>query len=328
MKRRQILLLAAVSTALAAVGRGRTKAQTAPPDAAELLASAPFDSQSFNRLFQHDYAEVNEIRLHYVSGGQGTPLVLLHGYPQTWYGWRKVMPRLAQNYRLIVPDLRGLGESSRPVDGDYTKKAVAADIHQLMQQLGLDRFAVAGQDMGGPVAYALAALYPESVTKLIAIDTGIPNFGLEEAMNPAAGGSWHFGFFAVPQFPELLTRGREVEFLTQFAFRSHYVYQQAAITDADIAEYLRSYSTADGMSAGFGYYRAFAQDRLDNQAQPKLKLSVLAVGGRKGLGEFTAQDMRNAAENVASVIIEDCGHFVYDEQPEALANTMLSFLND
>jgi pimeloyl-ACP methyl ester carboxylesterase len=313
MKRRAMLALSLGTVATASIGRFQS------------VNAAP--NRSSSSAFNHEFVEVNDIRLHYVRAGKGTPIVLLHGYPQTWYGWRKVIPLLAQNYTVIVPDMRGLGQSSRPADGDYTKKNVAVDIYQLMQRLGYARFAVAGQDMGGPVAYALAARYPEAITSLVAIDTGIPNFGLEAAMNPAEGGSWHFGFFATPTFPEMLTRGREVEFLTQFAFRSPYVYQQAAVTDADIAEYLRSYSTPEGMSAGFGYYRAFAQDRLDNQAfSRKLTLPVLAIGGEHGLGEFTAVNLRNAAENVKSAIIKDCGHFVYDEQPEALANEILTFL--
>lgn len=283
MQRRQIMILGVGALAADSAGLSPPATLQTPP-------------AGFDQTFKPDFAQVNDIRLHYVSGGTGIPVVLLHGYPQTWYGWRKVMPTLAQTYRVVAPDMRGLGESSRPKDGDYTKKRVAEDIYQLMQQLGYDRFFVAGQDMGGPVAYALTVMHPESVIKLVAIETGIPAFGLEAAMNPAEGGSWHFGFFAAPEVPELLIRGREVKFLTQFAFRSPSVYQQSAVTDADIAEYLRSYSTPEGMSTGFGYYRAFAQDRIDNRelGRTKLAMPVLAIGGSQGGGlrEFTENSLR------------------------------------
>jgi pimeloyl-ACP methyl ester carboxylesterase len=284
----------------------------------------------FNKTFKHYFVEVNGLRLHYVMGGKGEAVVLLHGYPQTWYGWRKVMPLLAQKYTVIVPDMRGLGQSSRPQDGDYTKKSVADDIYQLTRILHLARLYVAGQDMGGPVAYAFAAQHPQAVIKMVQIDTGIPGFGLEAAMNPAQGGSWHFGFFAAPEFPEMLTKGREKAFLTKFAFRSPYVYQKSSITEADIDTYLRSYVAPGGMTAGFGYYRAFPQDAKDNRelGKTKLTLPVLAVGGEHGLGNFTLDNMKLCAENVRGVLIKECGHFVYDEQPEQLAKEMMTFFQE
>ncbi|WP_407900217.1 alpha/beta fold hydrolase [Scytonema sp. NUACC26] len=237
------------------------------------------------------------------------------------------MPTLAERYRLYVPDMRGLGESSRPADGDYTKKAVADDVYKLLQSLGIDRVYVAGQDMGAPVAYSLAAQHPDLVAAVALIDSGIPGLGLEAAMNPAQGGSWHFGFFAAPEFPEMLTKGREKEFLTKFAFRSHYVYRQEAITDADIEEYLRSYVAPGGMSAGFGYYRAFAQDAIDNATLGKtpLLMPFLAVGGDKGSGNFMLTNVARTASNVRGVILENCGHFVYDECPVELSQQLLSF---
>jgi pimeloyl-ACP methyl ester carboxylesterase len=240
------------------------------------------------------------------------------------------MPTLAQKYTVVAPDMRGLGESSRPSDGDYTKKRVADDIYKLIQQLGYSRVYLAGQDMGGPVAYALAALHPALVIKLVQIESGIPGFGLEAAMDPAHGGSWHFGFFATPVFPEMLTRGREKEFLTRFAFRGNYVFQQTAITEADIDEYLRSYTNPEGMAAGFGYYRAFAQDANDNReiGKTQLKMPVLAIGGdRNATGDFTESNMRRVADDVKGIILKDCGHFVYDEQPEALVREMLAFFD-
>ena len=318
--KRFFFLLAALAVLTGASGEP-TDAQNAP------AKFAAFDKTAFEKTFTHRFADVNGIHLHYVIGGKGEPVLLLHGYPETWYGWRRVMPALAEKYTVIVPDMRGLGQSGKPADGNYTKANVAADMFALLQKLSYSHVYVAGQDMGGPVAYALAATHPEMVTKLVEIETGIPGFGLESAMNPAAGGSWHFGFFAAPDIPEMLTKGHEQEFFTKWAFRGQYVVRKDTFSDADINEYLRYYTQPGGMTAGFGYYRAFAQDAKDNAelGKTKLTLPVLTVGADKSFGDFTLKNMQAAAVNVRGVIIPNCGHFVYDEQPDALVGLMQDF---
>ncbi|MBD1869041.1 alpha/beta hydrolase [Cyanobacteria bacterium FACHB-471] len=301
------------------------------PQTVDMSRSIAANEENFNARFTHHMTEVNGIRLHYVTGGQenrNETVVLLHGYPQTWYGWRKVMPTLAERYTVIVPDMRGLGESSRPDDSDYTKKVVADDIYKLLQSLEVDRIYVTGQDMGAPVTYSLAAQHPDMVAAVALIDSGIPGFRLEAAMDSADGGTWHFGFFAAPKFPEMLTEGREKEFLTKFAFRSPYVYRQETVTDADIDKYLRSYITPGDMSAGFGYYRAFAQDAKDNAInETLLSMPFLAIAGEKGTGNFTLTNIAQAASNVRGVILQNCGHFVYDECPSELSQQLLSFFD-
>ena len=314
--------------ALLALGLTALGAPATAQTTAEASAATPFDAKDFSRTFSHHFAAVNGIRLHYVMGGQGDPIVLFHGYPETWYDWRKVMPLLAKHYTVIAPDMRGLGESSIPADGDYTKKTVADDIYKLVHSLGLRRVFLVSQDMGAPVAVDYAALHPDEVRGLVFIDSGIPGYGLEQAMDTAHGGAWHFGFFAAPEFPEMLTRGREREFLTAFAYRGHYVYQKAAFTEADITEYVRHYTKPGGMTAGFGYYRAFAQDAKDNLeilGKAKLTLPILAVGGEHGLGEFGKKNLDTVATNVTGLIIKDCGHFVNEEKPDELSQAMLAF---
>ena len=225
--------------------------------------------------------------------------------------------------------MRGLGDSSRPADGDYTKKSVAEDLYQLVVRLGYKQASVVGQDMGGPVAIAYAAAHPGAVKKAVFIESGIPGEGLEAAMDTAHGGAWHFGFFASPDIPEMLIQGREKEFYTAWAFQGAFVRHKEAFPPDVIDEYVRHYSSPGAMSAGFGYYRAFAQDAKDNGvifSKAKLTMPVLAVGADHSFGEFTAKNARNVATDVESVIIEDCGHFVNEEQPEALAKVLRTFL--
>lgn len=174
------------------------------------------DSQA--ETIRSESFQVNDQRVHMLVGGDGPPVLLLHGYPETSHAWRKVMPELATTFRVVAPDLRGLGQSSRPATG-YDKKTVAEDIWGLTRVLGLEDFALVSADMGGPVAFWLAMAHPEAVSHFVFIESGLPGFGLEQLMDIAHGGSWHFGFFMAPEYPEILTAGREREFLRKFAYR-------------------------------------------------------------------------------------------------------------
>ena len=157
--------------------------------------------------FEHHYAEVGEVMLHYVTLGSGPPVVLLHGWPQTWYEWRLVMPRLAERFTVIAPDLRGLGDSSRPLTG-YDKRTVANDVWRLVTEtLGHRTFHLVGHDWGGPTAYALAATHPEAVTKLAIVDVVIPGDGGDFSQG---GRRWHHQFHITPDLPEALRGGLRV----------------------------------------------------------------------------------------------------------------------
>src|SRR5919108_3258925 len=200
--------------------------------------------------FYHHMASVNGIQLHYVIGGQGDPVVLLHGWPQTWYEWRHIMPVLAKNYTVIAPDLRGLGDSSKPVTG-YDGKTVAEDIHQLVAQLGFNNIFIVGHDVGAPVAFSYAAAHPSEVKSLVILD--VPITGLGSAINSTR--LWHVPFHMVRDIPETLVEGKEREYLTWF-YRN-YSYNPDAITKEDIDEFVSHYSAPGRMRAGFEYYRAF-----------------------------------------------------------------------
>jgi pimeloyl-ACP methyl ester carboxylesterase len=245
-------------------------------------ADAPSETRLMSDIVEaeHGYADIHGVRLHYLTAGKGPPVVLLHGCPETSYAWRHVIPRLAPHASLVVPDLRGLGFSSRPTSG-YEKHVIAADVAALMKMLGHGRYAVVGHDMGAVVAYALAATERATVSGLTAIDVMLPGAGFEEAMLDFTKGQglWHYPFSMARDIPEMLVAGKERAYLSHF-----YAGASAnpdAISPADIDEYLRSYAAPGGMRAYFEYYRATPADiqfTRESSAQ-KLDIPVHVIGG-------------------------------------------------
>lgn len=282
--------------------------------------------------FNHHYAEIGEVMLHYVTLGSGSPVVLLHGWPQTWYEWRLVMPKLAEKFTVIAPDLRGLGDSSRPLSG-YDKRTVANDVWCLVtEKLGHATFHLVGHDWGGPTAYALAASHPEAVTRLAIVDVVIPGDGGDFSQ---AGRRWHHQFHMTPDLPEALVTGRERTYLQWFY--QTFAYRPGAIDEAALDEFVRTYSQPGALRAGFNYYRAMIEDAKVNAAQLatgfRLPMPVLAVGGGvsyphgRGRGADVEASMRRVATDVRGAVIPECGHFVPEEAPEALSRLLLEFLD-
>ncbi len=277
----------------------------------------------------HDFADLGEVLIHYVTAGTGPAVVLLHGWPQTWWEWRHVIPALAERYTVIAPDLRGLGDSSRPLAG-YDKKTVAEDVWRLVRErLGHESFFLVGHDWGGPTAYALAAAHPEAVRRLAILDVVIHGSGGDFSQG---GRRWHHQFHLTPDLPEALTAGREEIYLGWF-YRS-FAYRPDAIGPLDLAEYLRTYREPGAMRAGFAYYRALPQDIADNQAsiaRLKLPMPVLAMGGAvgyphaRGRGSEPEQSLRLVASDVRGAILPDCGHFIPEEAPDLLREHLLAF---
>jgi pimeloyl-ACP methyl ester carboxylesterase len=276
-------------------------------------------------VLEHHTTRVKDVLLHYVTFGRGEPVVLLHGWPQTWYEWRKIMPALAERYTVIAPDMRGLGDSSKPATG-YDKRTVAADIYELVRQLGFERIFLVGHDWGGPVAYAYACAHPEDVRKLVILDVPIPGAGLDQALVFRPRSVWHVQFHYVRDLPEALVAGRERTYLTWF-FRT--AYNPTALSEQDIDEYVRCYSAPGGLRAGFEYYRAIFTDVEHNteNAKTKLKMPVLALGGERGFGESTIKSVRQLAEDVRGGVIERCGHWIPEECPEYLTEQLLNFFS-
>jgi pimeloyl-ACP methyl ester carboxylesterase len=279
---------------------------------------------------EHHYARLTEVVMHYVTAGSGFPIVLLHGWPETWWEWRHLIPHLTGDYRVIAPDLRGLGDSSRPVRG-YDKKTVAGDVAELLtEHLGVKSFHLVGHDWGGPTAFALAAAHPEAVQSLTIIDVTLPGIGPDISQG---GRRWHHAFHMTPDLPEALVTGRERAYLAWF-YRE-FCYRPNAITDADLDEYLRTYTQPGALRAGFAYYRNLPRDKADNRALLdsgfRLRMPVLAIGGARtearGRAQEPAESLKAIAGNVTGRVVAESGHFVPEEQPDELARQLDEFLS-
>jgi pimeloyl-ACP methyl ester carboxylesterase len=296
----------------------------------QALASKGVSFGIDNVTFSHNTASVNGIQMHYVIGGHGDPVVLLHGWPETWYEWHKVMPALAKNYTVVAPDLRGLGDSSKPPTG-YDGKTLAEDIHQLVGKLGFKTIFLVGHDIGTQVAYSYAAAHPSEVKRLAVMDLPIPGFTPPQL----EGKIWWFVFHQTPNVPEALVQGKEMMYLSWFYHGL--TYNSAAITQAAINEYVSHYSAPGAMRAGFEHYRAFPQDAIQNQNYSKTKLTmpVLALGG--GYlptfgGNITMSaviyGMKILAQNAQGITVPNSGHFIPEEQPDFVVDLLFKFFRN
>lgn len=268
------------------------------------------------------FAQLNGARLHYVSVGSGPVVILLHGWPQTWFAWRGAMERLSSRFTCVALDLRGLGLSEKTPAG-YDKQTIAADVAALIDQIAGGRAHVVGHDMGGKAAFVLAHLHPGKVEKLVLVDCLVPG---TENMDARRGGAWHYGFHMAPEIPEMLTRGREREYIAaQIRTWSH---KKDAVSEAAISEFARHYASAGGMTAGFAYYRALPDDAalVASFENRKLETPVLAIAGRYGVGEKLADALRPRAAQLTAVIAEDSGHFVAEEAPDFFCAQIERFL--
>ncbi|UJD91860.1 alpha/beta hydrolase (plasmid) [Rahnella aquatilis] len=280
--------------------------------------------------FTHRYATVDGVRLHYVSGGnpEGKVLLLLAGFPQTWYAWRNVMKSLAKDYWLVAPDLPGQGDSDRPQTG-YDTRSLAQKTHGLMQLLGHKHYSLAAHDVGAWVAYPYAAMYGGEVQRLALLDAGIPGITLPDALPVTPEKSWktwHFAFHTLPDLPEALIAGNERVYLDWFLRRK--TAAPDAFTDDDISEYLRTFLKSGGLRAGLAYYRSVTESAEQNRElnrHGKLKMPVLAVSADQGSIPDMAIPLRAFAENVTGIIIPHSGHFIAEEQPGVLARELHSF---
>jgi pimeloyl-ACP methyl ester carboxylesterase len=295
---------------------------------------APAESENRSRVdsalvelgdaFLSRTANVNGTTLHYVRGGAGPAVILLHGFPQDWSVFRQIMPRLARTFTVVAVDLRGVGGSTATPSG-YAAATLAEDIHQLATQLGLERPYVAGHDNGGMVAYALARLHPEATRGVMILDVPIP--GLEPwdqvKVDPVL---WHFGFHQTPNAPERLIAGREAIYFREVFF-NRLAHNPKAISDADLAHYVQSYASPNQLRAGLEVYRAYPlNERFNATRREPIDVLIVLAGGEHSMAPLNQRVARSLRDhgwrNLSVEIIAESGHQVIDEQPAAVADLL------
>ena len=287
-------------------------------DAAHASAQFVFPANFHTQEIQTDGATI-----HVRVGGQGPAVVLLHGFGDTGDMWAPMAAELARDHRVVVPDLRGMGLSSHPASG-YDKKTQAADIRSVLTQLGIDRAAVVGHDIGATVAYAYAARYPDKTDRLVVMDAPVPGIPPwdEIVRSPAL---WHFSFGGPDA--ERLVAGRERVYLDRFW--NEFAGDPSKIDEATRVHYTAFYAQPGAMHSAFAQFLSIPKDAEDNKVSmtTKLTMPVLAIGAAKAFGANVAIVMRNAADNVTEVLIANSGHWLMDEQPTATIAAVHDFLD-
>ncbi|MGB3483452.1 MAG: alpha/beta hydrolase [Mycobacterium sp.] len=281
--------------------------------------------------FARHRQSVGGVGIDYVIGGSGPTLVLLHGYPQTWYEWRHLLPTFAEHYTVIAPSLRGAGASDAPAAG-YDKSTLAGDIHGLLVTLGRDKdIRLVGHDIGTMVAYFYAAAHPDDVLKLVLSEAPIPDPTIYTfpALSAQGPGAWHFGFFNLMNgFPEELIAGKESVWVTKFIDALEVV--KGSVTPDDIAVYAGYLEDPAHLRAGLGWFRALPQDMRDAAEAQRtlLAMPVLAIGADGSLGEFVPEQVKKYASDVTGKVIANSGHWIYEEHPDETVQILLDFLVD
>ncbi len=301
-------------------------ASTALPVGPGSASGAPILPAGFADTFTSRYVDTGDVRLHAVIGGDGPPLLLVHGWPETWYAWRLVMPALARDFEVIAVDQRGIGLSDKPAAG-YDTGTLAADLVELMDALGHERFSVVGHDTGFAIGYALAADYPERVERIaLAEIPGPPNSAASPPAflpDPLNNKLWHIPFNRVENLPEQLIAGRE-----DIYFGYEFAVQGGNVPDDAIAYYVGMLSNPESLHGSLGWYRAFGATlaQNDERAKTPLTMPVLAIGGERSYGDHVEHAMHALAADVQGVVIPGAGHWVAEEAPEQLLDALSGFL--
>ncbi len=297
------------------------------PEGPGSVSGAPHLPDGFTSTFTSRYIDTRDLRQHVVTGGDGPPLLLVHGWPQTWYAWRLVMPALARDFSVIAPDQRGTGLSGKP-PGGYDTGALAADLAALMDALGHRRFAVAGHDTGMWIGYALAADYPGRVARLAVAETPLPGVSPSPPLFASAhlnNALWHFAFNRLAAVNDQLVTGREeVYFGWQFATKA-----ARPLPGYAVRYYVDALATDPAALHGsFAIYRALDATIAQNQQRKaqRLPMPVLGIGGEHSLGDQVADAMKLAAGDVQTLVIPGCGHHPPEEAPQETLAALTAFL--
>lgn len=286
------------------------------------LSSKAFGETSDKTIASRS-VQIDGVKVHYLTAGHGTPLILLHGYAETSRMWRPIIPLLADRFTVVAPDLPGIGDSDIPADG-LDMKGAAIRIHDLAKSLGVQKAEVVGHDIGLMVAYAYAAQFPTEVTKLVLMDAFLPGVeGWEPIYNNP--GIWHFRFNGPT--PEALVQGRERIYFDYF-WNDFAADKNHSIPEADRKAYAAAYARPGRMHAGWAYFVSFQEAAKDfaELAQTKLTMPLLAIGGDKSLGIALGQQAKRVATDATVVVLKDTGHWVMEERPKETTEALLKFL--
>jgi len=290
------------------------------------VSQAPLPA-GFSETFESRYVDAGEVRLHAVIGGEGPPLLLVHGWPETWYAWRLLMPALARDFEVIAVDQRGIGLSDKPENG-YDTGTLAADLVALMDALGHERFALVGCDTGMAISYALAADHPDRIDRLVVGEAPLPGISppipliLPPQLNDRLR---HIAFNQLETINEQLVTGREEIF-----FGAEFSASAGAkqLPGDAVRYYIDRLCSPEALHGTFQLYRAFPATSAQNQERKtrRLTMPVLAIGGAESSGAMVADTMNLVADDVQSLVIPDCGHWLAEQAPEQMLAALSEFL--
>ena len=281
-------------------------------------------------MMKYHTAVANGIRQRYVDTGEGPPVILLHGFPETSFAWRHQIPELSEHYRVIAPDLRGYGETDKP-SGGYDKRTMAMDVRELMRALGLSKVALVGHDRGARVATRFAKDHPQAIDRLVVMDNVPTRIVAREFNARIARAYWFFTFHQVPDLPEALIAGREHIWLRSLF--SDWTYNPHAISGDDFEVYARAYRAAGAVRGAMADYRANSQDIEQDLADAQVRIAcpTLSLWGADFYAVGKMFDMAKVwaemAANLRTYAIPQCGHLPQEERPEIVNKLLLEFLS-
>jgi pimeloyl-ACP methyl ester carboxylesterase len=297
-----------------------------------MLEHRDLDVSELDARFVHHSKIFNGVDLHWVAGGRGRPVLLWHGFCETWYCWRKIMPDLADEFMVIAPDMRGYGDSGKPSTG-YDGKTLVADFRLLLQDLGANDPLIVAHDMGAPPALLYAGLYPDEVRGLVYLEEPVltsENMELIHAFNAKTAGKgalWWWKMGLAPDVIERLVVGNEQKFLAWF--HENGTVNPSSIEDSAVKEYLRTFTGIEGVRGAFGVYRQLfdtvAQTNPFSRPRSKIKTPILGLGGSRSKAGQVKKMLESVAIDVRGGTVQDCGHFIADEQPEFLLEQIFAF---